>query len=439
MKKMEQNKPDAQISINDLDNLSREELLAYQKHIGQLLKAHYVKDIQAIDTQDVATVRKAFNLDENNDVPEEVWTYFWKDRSHVDIDGSNIDFFMLMLDLDGFSASEKKSNTLDHNYQDYSFTQSLILYSMFEEDRFEIFETLFAHPKTHAMLVKLIETREFFDVKNSYCPQIIDKLLENRLISLNQDFSVFDDPAAHNKIFRNQGLFSLWEAAVRKHQLDWQEDKLRNFVSQNWFRLDMTTLNVLRHEYFQDNLLSFAELKDLIGPDESNLGFLLAKKLNDVAGDNSSNSAVFKKKENVIENYGYLLNRSEPYVTWLFDLPHDNWTCLKKCIPTIIEGIACAYSNTFLDELPQTHRNVYRFLASIKKDNVELYEQIQQQTPDVMAKLIVKNPGNAGEYKLFLNEFGKLSLNLKLNLALDNPESDTQEAQISNSNNRFKI
>lgn len=427
---MKQNK--SNISINDLNNLSREELMEYQKHIYQLLSAYYVKDTQAIDTQDVAIVKRTFNLDENNDVPEEIWAYFWKDRSHVDIDHSNIDFFMLMLDLDGFFTSEKKSNATDHNYIDYSFTQSLIFYSMYEADRFEIFETLFAHPKTHAIIVNLLKNQtEDFLSRGPYNPRVIDKLLDNNLVSLKQDYSCFSNASNGNgigiNILRNQGLFSMWEAAVRYHQLDWSEDNLRCCVSQNWFRMDIATLNILQYEYFKDNPLSFSQLKDFIAEDENSLGFLLAKKLNATVGNDTNHSAVFKKQEDVIDNYGFVLNRQEPYVEWILGLPHDNWTCLEKCLPTIIEGMAGAYSNTFMDELPQTHRNVYRFLASIKEDNPELYEKIQLQTPEIMAKLMNKKPGNIDEYKLFLNEFGKLSLNLKLNVGLDSPENEFQE------------
>lgn len=417
------------VEFKDFNDMGKDELLGYQAHIQSLLAQYHLKECQAIDTGDIETIKKVCNLDVKNDLSPEAWAYFWKGKDHLDIDENNIDLYIFLSNLDGFDSSLETYTKNHPNYLDFTFIESMMLLNMCEEKRIGLFEKMLSHDKFHDTLQNVLDNKIYeFYRKGPFTQSAMDILMNEEMISLSalgNNLNIFDGVNRYITVRNNRGLFSVWEAAVRHHQLplEWEEDRIRDWVVHHWYSMEMKTLNVLSQEYFQDKPLSFTDFSRFIGEDQNNLGVLLKKKLNE-ASDNPQES---NEDKTVIREYAILLNQNEDYANWVMSLPHDSWKCLDNFIPVLIKGLAEAYSDNNLNELSQANRNLYAFLASIKEDNPEVYEKIQLTTPELIATILNRQPDNAETYQKFINEFGKISLALKLNTVLledDNVEDD---------------
>jgi hypothetical protein len=420
------------VELKDFNNMTKDELLSYQTHIQNLLQQHYLKECQAVDTGNLEIIKKVCNLDVKNDMSPDVWAHFWNNKEHLDIDENNIDLYIFLSGLDGFDDALEKHSNDSLNYLDFTFLESMMLFNMYDEKRANLFEKMLRHEKFNQALQNVLDNKidEFYR-KGSFTQTAMDMLVNHEMISLDNSFDAFNGENRYIIVRSNRGLLSLWETALRHHQLplQWDEPRIRDWVIHHWHSMEIKTLNVMVQEYFQDSPLSFQEFPSLIGENQNSLGAILKAKLNETS-DNPQDSAQDKK---VIQEYAFLLNRNEDYANWIINLPHDNWKCLNNFIPVFIKGLAEAYSDNNLEDLPQTNRNLYTFLSSIRQENAHVYEKIQLATPDVIATMLNRHPDSAEGYQRFINEFGKISLSLKLNSTLieqDNTPDDTPSFKV---------
>jgi hypothetical protein len=420
------------VALKDFNKMTKDELLSYQTHIQNLLQQHYLKECQAVDTGNLEIIKKVCNLDVKNDMSPDVWAHFWNNKEHLDIDENNIDLYIFLSGLDGFDDALEKHSNDSLNYLDFTFLESMMLFNMYDEKRVNLFEKMLRHEKFNQALQNVLDNKidEFYR-KGSFTQTAMDMLVNHEMISLDNSFDAFNGENRYIIVRSNRGLLSLWETALRHHQLplQWDEPRIRDWVIHHWHSMEIKTLNVMVQEYFQDSPLSFQEFPSLIGENQNSLGAILKAKLNETS-DNPQESAQDKK---VIQEYAFLLNRNEDYANWIINLPHDNWKCLNNFIPVFIKGLAEAYSDNNLEDLPQTNRNLYTFLSSIWQENAHVYEKIQLATPDVIATMLNRQPDSAEGYQRFINEFGKISLSLKLNSTLieqDNAPDDTPSFKV---------
>jgi hypothetical protein len=420
------------VALKDFNKMTKDELLSYQTHIQNLLQQHYLKECQAVDTGNLEIIKKVCNLDVKNDMSPDVWAHFWNNKEHLDIDENNIDLYIFLSGLDGFDDALEKHSNDSLNYLDFTFLESMMLFNMYDEKRADLFEKMLSHEKFNQALQNVLDNKidEFYR-KGSFNQTAMDMLVNHEMISLDNSFDAFNGENRYIIVRSNRGLLSLWETALRHHQLplQWDEPRIRDWVIHHWHSMEIKTLNVMVQEYFQDSPLSFQEFPSLIGENQNSLGAILKAKLNETS-DNPQESAQDKK---VIQEYAFLLNRNEDYANWIINLPHDNWKCLNNFIPVFIKGLAEAYSDNNLEDLPQTNRNLYTFLSSIRQENAHVYEKIQLATPDVIATMLNRHPDSAEGYQRFINEFGKISLSLKLNSTLieqDNTPDDTPSFKV---------